>query len=49
MRVMSTPSEQAVPGRLRLTGFAFVEVLLAVPTLLFFVMTVVGGVTAIAT
>src|SRR4051794_16038059 len=30
-------------GRLRLTGFAFLEVLLAVPTLLFFVLTVVGG------
>jgi signal transduction histidine kinase len=48
MKVMSSPLAQAPAGRLRLTGFAFLEVLLVVPTLLFFVLTVVGGVTAIA-
>jgi signal transduction histidine kinase len=43
------PSPAGPPaGRLRLTGFAFLEVLLVVPTLLFFVLTVVGGVVAIA-
>ncbi|WP_457111325.1 sensor histidine kinase [Marmoricola sp. URHA0025 HA25] len=36
------------PGRLRLTGYALAEVLLAIPTLLLFVFTVVGGVVAIA-
>jgi len=45
---MSEPVAGVGVGRLRLTGYAFVEVLLVVPTLLFFVLTVVGGVTAIA-
>jgi signal transduction histidine kinase len=36
------------PGRLRLTGYAFLEVLLALPTLVFFVLTVVGSVVAVA-
>ncbi|HET6165705.1 MAG TPA: sensor domain-containing protein [Marmoricola sp.] len=45
---MTSTAPPAPAGRLRLTGFAFVEVLLAVPTLLFFVLTVVGGVVAIA-
>lgn len=45
---MSTPTAPAPPGRLRLTGYALAEVLLAVPTLVFFVLTVVGGVVAIA-
>jgi len=48
MAVMSTPSDRAAPGRLRLTGYALAEVVLAVPTLVLFVLTVVGGVTAIA-
>jgi signal transduction histidine kinase len=48
MDTMSATSAPPPPGRLRLTGYAFVEVLLVVPTLLFFVITVVGGVTAIA-
>jgi signal transduction histidine kinase len=37
-----------VAGRLRLTGYALGQVLLGVPTLLFFLLTVIGGVTAIA-
>lgn len=45
---MSSPAPTEPPGRLRLTGYAFGEVLLAVPTLLFLVLTVVGGVVAIA-
>jgi signal transduction histidine kinase len=48
MSSMGTPSESTLPGRLRLTGFALLEVLLAVPTLLMLVLTVVGGVTAVA-
>jgi signal transduction histidine kinase len=36
------------PGRLRLTGYAVVEVLLVVPTVVLFVLTLVGGLTAIA-
>jgi signal transduction histidine kinase len=48
MEAMSTPTAPAPPGRLRLTGYALAEVLLAVPTLVFFVLTVVGGVVAIA-
>jgi signal transduction histidine kinase len=43
-----SPDSRPPAGRLRLTGFAVLEVLLAVPTLLFFVLVVVGGVTAIA-
>jgi len=45
---MTSPASTVPPGRLRLTGYAFAEVLLAVPTLLFFVLTVVGGVLAVA-
>jgi signal transduction histidine kinase len=48
MDAMSTSTAPAPPGRLRLTGYALAEVLLAVPTLVFFVLTVVGGVVAIA-
>ncbi|HEX7717653.1 MAG TPA: sensor domain-containing protein [Marmoricola sp.] len=45
---MPDPRVQTPAGRLRLTGFAVLEVLLGVPTLLIFVLTVVGAVTAIA-
>jgi len=45
---MSTPTSPPPAGRLRLTGLAFLEVLLGPPTLLLFVLTVVGGVAAIA-
>jgi signal transduction histidine kinase len=48
MDAMTTPPEPGRPGRLRLTGYALLEVLLAVPTVVFFVLTVVGGVVAIA-
>jgi signal transduction histidine kinase len=48
MNAMSTPIEPARPGRLRMTGYAALQVLLAVPTLLFLVLTIVGGVVAIA-
>jgi signal transduction histidine kinase len=48
MESMSAPAARPPAGRLRLTGYAFLEVLLVVPTLLFFVLTVVGGMTAIA-
>jgi signal transduction histidine kinase len=45
---MTSTETPAPAGRLRLTGYAFLEVLLVVPTVLFFVLTVVGGVVAIA-
>jgi len=45
---MSTPTAPAPAGRLRLTGYAALQVLLVVPTLLFLVLTLVGGVLAIA-
>jgi signal transduction histidine kinase len=48
MNAMSAPPDRPLPGRFRLTGYAFVEVLLAVPTLVFLVLTVVGGVTVVA-
>jgi signal transduction histidine kinase len=48
MAGMTSTASPTPAGRLRLTGYAFVEVLLAVPTLLFFVLTVVGGVVAVA-
>jgi signal transduction histidine kinase len=48
MNAMSTPATPAPPGRLRVTGYAAMQVVLAVPTLLFLVLTIVGGVVAIA-
>ena len=42
------PIAPASPGRLRLTGYAALQVLLAVPTLVLFVLTVVGAVVAVA-
>lgn len=45
---MTSPAVPTPPGRLRLTGYALAEVVLAVPTLVLFVLTVVGGVVAIA-
>jgi signal transduction histidine kinase len=48
MDAMRTSTTPAPPGRLRLTGYAALQVLLVAPTVVFFVLTVVGGVLAIA-
>ncbi|RNL80464.1 sensor histidine kinase [Nocardioides marmorisolisilvae] len=42
------PAPPKQPGRFKLTGFAALHVLMAVPTLLFFILIVVGGVVAVA-
>ena len=47
MGVMSTPTVPAPPGRLRVTGYAALQVLLAVPTLVLLVVTIVGGVVVV--
>jgi len=51
--LVMTPEEPVVapwtpPGRFKLTGYAGLHLLMVVPTLLFFVFTVIGGVLAVA-
>jgi len=48
MATMSSLTASPPPGRLRLTGYAALQVVLAVPTLVLFVLTVVGAVVAVA-
>jgi signal transduction histidine kinase len=48
MDVVSTPTDPGRPGRLRVTGYAALQLLLAVPTLVLLVLTIVGGIVAVA-
>ncbi|MCD4524891.1 sensor domain-containing protein [Nocardioides sp. cx-173] len=44
---MSTPSESAPPGRLRLTAYAAAQLVLAIPALAFLILAVVGTATLV--
>ncbi|HET6152296.1 MAG TPA: sensor domain-containing protein [Marmoricola sp.] len=46
--VLERPDGPIGPSRLQLTGYAFLQVVLAVPTLLFFLLSVIGGALAVA-